>query len=120
MKPRSILTISPWILLPLRGIRGVSLLAVILIVGCAPVVAPSPAEPEASVQEAAPATELPVPTPTQSQPLVIATDVLPTVEPVEPPQPVATSRGPNLEAIDPATVSLASGDLQLVEFFRFT
>jgi hypothetical protein len=34
--------------------------------------------------------------------------------------PAATSRGPNLEATDPATVSLASGGLQLVEFFRFT
>lgn len=36
------------------------------------------------------------------------------------PLPVATSRGPNLEATDPSTVSLASGQLQLVEFFRFT
>ena len=35
-------------------------------------------------------------------------------------QAVATSRGPNLEATDPATVSLASGQLQLIEFFRFT
>lgn len=35
-------------------------------------------------------------------------------------QAVATSRGPNLEATDPTTVSLASGQLQLVEFFRFT
>ncbi|MBI5824360.1 MAG: hypothetical protein HZB18_10060 [Chloroflexi bacterium] len=35
-------------------------------------------------------------------------------------QAVATSRGPNLEATDPAMVSLASGQLQLVEFFRFT
>ncbi len=34
--------------------------------------------------------------------------------------PVATSRGPDLHATDPATVSLASGQLQLVEFFRFT
>jgi hypothetical protein len=34
--------------------------------------------------------------------------------------PVATSRGPNLEATDPGTVSLASGGLQFVEFFRFT
>ncbi|MBI5352618.1 MAG: hypothetical protein HZB50_08295 [Chloroflexi bacterium] len=33
---------------------------------------------------------------------------------------VATSRGPDLEATDPTTVSLASGQLQLVEFFRFT
>ena len=35
-------------------------------------------------------------------------------------QPVATSRGPNLEATDPTTVNLSSGGLQLVEFFRFT
>ena len=34
--------------------------------------------------------------------------------------PVATSRGPDLHATDPATVSLASGGLQFVEFFRFT
>jgi hypothetical protein len=34
--------------------------------------------------------------------------------------PIATSRGPDLEATDPSTVSLASGQLQLVEFFRFT
>jgi hypothetical protein len=35
-------------------------------------------------------------------------------------QVVPTSRGPNLEATDPATVALSSGQLQLVEFFRFT
>lgn len=35
-------------------------------------------------------------------------------------QVVPTSRGPNLEATDPTTVALASGQLQLVEFFRFT
>jgi hypothetical protein len=35
-------------------------------------------------------------------------------------QAVATSRGPNLEAIDPTTVQLASGGVQLIEFFRFT
>jgi hypothetical protein len=34
-------------------------------------------------------------------------------------QAVATSRGPNLEATDPKTVSMASGGLQLVEFFEF-
>ena len=33
--------------------------------------------------------------------------------------PVATSRGPNLEATDPKTVSMASGGLQFVEFFEF-
>jgi hypothetical protein len=36
------------------------------------------------------------------------------------PLPVVTSRGPELHASDPATVRLASGGLQLVEFFRFT
>ncbi len=35
-------------------------------------------------------------------------------------QPAATSRGPELHATDPAIVSLASGQLQFVEFFRFT
>ncbi|MBI5932582.1 MAG: hypothetical protein HY867_02650, partial [Chloroflexi bacterium] len=35
-------------------------------------------------------------------------------------QTVATSRGPELHATDPTTVKLASGQLQLVEFFRFT
>lgn len=44
------------------------------------------------------------------------------VSPTDLPAPlvVATSRGPNLEATDPTTVNLASGQLQLVEFFRFT
>ena len=40
--------------------------------------------------------------------------------PAPSPLPIATSRGPELHATDPATVSLASGGLQLVEFFRFT
>jgi hypothetical protein len=34
--------------------------------------------------------------------------------------PIATSRGLALHATDPATVNLASGTLQLIEFFRFT
>lgn len=36
------------------------------------------------------------------------------------PVAIVTSRGDKLEATDPATVSLASGGIQLVEFFRFT
>ena len=52
------------------------------------------------------ATQPPTDTPTQAS--------LPTL------LPVATSRGPNLEATDPTTVNLASGQLQFVEFFRFT
>jgi hypothetical protein len=34
--------------------------------------------------------------------------------------PAATSRGPELHATDPTTVSLATGQLHFVEFFRFT
>jgi hypothetical protein len=33
--------------------------------------------------------------------------------------PIATSRGPELEATDPTTVNMASGGLQFVEFFEF-
>jgi hypothetical protein len=109
MKPRSILTIS--------------LLTVILLVSCAPAATPAPTQPEAPVQPTATVTELPVepsPLPTEGQPSVAATEASPTEAPTEVPQPLATSRGPNLEATNPETVSLASGDLQLVEFFRYT
>ena len=34
--------------------------------------------------------------------------------------PAATSRGPELHATDPTTVTLAAGQLHFVEFFRFT
>jgi len=76
-----------------------------------------------------------LPTPTAFEPAVpTSTDfssIMPTIEaatqiqaPTEAPPatllPVATSRGPDLEATDPTTVSLASGGLQFVEFFRFT
>ena len=84
------------------------LVAVLLTVSCAPAVTSPPAVPSV---EAVPATDAPTPAATVSAPTQ-------TVE-VEV-QAVATSRGPNLEATDPATVSLASGQLQLVEFFRFT
>jgi hypothetical protein len=47
-------------------------------------------------------------------------DSLNSATPAPTAQAVATSRGPNLEAIDPTTVSLASGGVQFVEFFRFT
>jgi len=44
----------------------------------------------------------------------------PTEAPASTPPPLATSRGPDLHATDPSTVSLASGQMQFVEFFRFT
>ncbi len=84
-----------------------SLIAV-LVASCAPAANPTLAPVPNTNQ--APATNLPDGSTPQAQ----AT--------VEAPSPVAaaTSRGPNLEATDPSTVSLASGSLQLVEIFRYT
>ncbi len=57
-------------------------------------------------------------------PIIVELTVTPIVDLTATPAPtvqaVATSRGPNLEATDPTTVSLASGGVQFVEFFRFT
>jgi hypothetical protein len=110
MKPNSFLTIG--------------LLAVLCLAACAPAASPTPAQPEATVppveQVAQPTaslspgpTEIIQPQPTQPEPPATET-------PAAAPQAIATSRGPDLESTDPATVSLASGELQLVEFFRYT
>ena len=88
------------------------LIAIFLLSACAPA-APSPT----TVPESVPPTEAEAAAPTPPEVAPEATAVPPTEAPV---QAVATSRGPNLEATDPTTVSLASGQLQLVEFFRFT
>lgn len=85
----------------------VSLIAAIALSSCAPAAASAPLEPTAS-EAAIPATAAP------------ADSSAPEATAVVPVQAVATSRGPNLEATDPSTVNLASGQLQLVEFFRFT
>jgi hypothetical protein len=50
----------------------------------------------------------------------VYTDSLSSATPPPTVQAVATSRGPNLEATDPTSVSLASGGVLFVEFFRFT
>lgn len=86
----------------------VSLVAVLLASSCAPAETSPPAIPALPTLESLPATTAPetnIPAPTDTSPAV---------------QAAATSRGPNLEATDPTTVNLASGQLQLVEFFRFT
>lgn len=91
----------------------IGLLAVLLASACAPAAtSPTPA-PTAAV----PTVSRPTATLAPTQPEVAADA---TVTPTEAALPVATSRGPELEATDPTTVSLASGGLQLVEFFRFT
>ena len=66
-----------------------------------------------------------MPQPAEVEPSAAALDeVQPTLDLTATPpvdvQPAATSRGPDLEATDPSTVSLASGQVQFVEFFRFT
>jgi hypothetical protein len=83
----------------------------VIVVSCSPTTAPiADSVPQASVP-----TEASVPQSTATvEPTVAASTQIAEV------QPIATSRGPNLEATDPVAVSLASGQLQLVEFFRFT
>lgn len=92
----------------------VSLIAALGLSSCAPAVSSPSAAP---VDTLIPATAAPA---DSSTPEAIASpqEAAPT-QPAEV-QAVATSRGPNLEATDPASVNLASGQLQLVEFFRFT
>jgi hypothetical protein len=71
----------------------------------------------ASCAPSLPAQEIPVPI----EAIPTLTDLAPSTESMQSvPLPSITARGPDLEASDPASVSLASGGLQLVEFFRFT
>jgi len=91
---------------------ALGLVAVLLTASCAPAVTSPPVAPTV---EAVPATAAPADTSAHE-----ATASAPTQSAEVEVQAIATSRGPDLEATDPATVSLASGQLQLVEFFRFT
>jgi hypothetical protein len=103
------------ILVKPRLISKLSLLA-LLLVSCAPAAVTTESPP----QPVAPVTVEPSATPVPSG----ATEGSAVEEPTEvaawTPLSIATSRGPDLEATDPSTVSLASGGLQFVEFFRFT
>ena len=91
------------------------LLAVLALSACAPTVSsPTPQPLPASATPAqSDATAPSAPTQPEVQPEASAT-----FAPIA--LPVATSRGPDLHATDPAAVTLAAGQLQLVEFFRFT
>ena len=92
------------------------LIVVFLISACAPAASSPTSAPESVPPTRAEASSPTVPAPTQPEVQPEATAAV-TEAPV---QFVPTSRGPNLEASDPTTVSLVSGQLQLVEFFRFT
>lgn len=91
-----------------RRILPILLLSAILLAACAP-----------ATGTALPGTTADSPLPPSALPLE-STASVPTEAVVPSPVPAATSRGPDLHATDPGTVSLASGGLQLVEFFRFT
>ena len=89
------------------------LLLALLMAACAPAATSTPLPSQAAaVEPTAPALQ----EPTAGQAPAMQETSVPTAEAL----PVATSRGPDLHATDPTTVSLASGGLQLVEFFRFT
>ncbi|HLA07586.1 MAG TPA: hypothetical protein VJ022_09095 [Anaerolineales bacterium] len=89
-------------------------LVAVLMTACAPAATqPPPAPPVAALPSATPIQPLAF---TPQPILSVATEG----SAVEEPLPVATSRGPDLEATDPTTVNLASGQYQFVEFFRFT
>ncbi|MBI5952703.1 MAG: hypothetical protein HY865_13685 [Chloroflexi bacterium] len=95
------------------------LVAALTVVSCSPTAAPiaSPSGAVDSAPQASAPTAALAPQPTApAEPTAAVPTQAAEVQPV----PVPTSRGPKLEATDPATVSLASGQLQLVEFFRFT
>ncbi|HET7144928.1 MAG TPA: hypothetical protein VFI68_12995 [Anaerolineales bacterium] len=88
---------------------AIGLVTALALSSCAPAVLTATNLPkEVSTLQVLPATAVPVDPAT------------PEATVVEPVQAIATSRGPNLEATDPSTVDLAAGQLQLIEFFRFT
>ena len=95
--------------------RRVRLSLVLLTVFLAACAAGTPTVVPEAPQAAQPSATLPPATDSSAQATTAPTEGLAATA-----VPVATSRGPDLHATDPSTVKLASGGLQLVEFFRFT
>jgi hypothetical protein len=95
-------------------------LLAVFVASCTPAAIETAAPVASTVIQ--PTATFPPPVPTvdiSAQPTASVTEI-PTEAIAPTAIPVATSRGPNLEATDPTTVDLASGQLQFVEFFRFT
>lgn len=107
-----------------RSILTTGLLAILWVAACAPAASPTPVAPEVTAQPTLQEVQPTVPPASihteAVQPQPASTEVPATKAPAEVPLVAATSRGPELESTDPSTVSLASGELQLVEFFRYT
>jgi hypothetical protein len=93
----------------------------VFLAACAPAESTATSAAPTAVEPSVAPSPTPLVNPTASADLAPTdtVDVLSATPSIEA-QPVATSRGPNLEATDPTTVNFASGGLQLVEFFRFT
>ncbi len=88
------------------------LFGVFLLSACTPATTtPAPAEPaQLPEPSSAPTAEI-------SAPAVLTEEALsPNAEPIV---VIPTSRGNQLEATDPTTVNIASGEPQLIEFFAF-
>ena len=96
------------------SLRATLCLLAVLFAACAPApVTESPAQSAPPVVGIAPSA-----TPVVVVPTFEAATQAPVAD-VPTALPIATSRGPHLEATDPKTVSMASGNLQFVEFFEF-
>ena len=91
----------------LRLFLALSLFVVLLASACTSAGTEDPSQPLVDIPSSTPEVAIQPPMDLTATPPVDA-------------QPVATSRGPDLHATDPATVSLAAGQLHFVEFFRFT
>lgn len=94
----------------------------LLLAACAPATAPQITQSEAPVRADAAAAKPAATQPTsQEAPTVNAVTDVPAAMPTEAPTAAPTKKPvkTELEATDPATVQLAAGKPQLVEFFAF-
>ena len=90
----------------------VFLLVMLFLAACsnsAPLTSPAEAVGEAT----------PVADPASNQPVAEASPTEASPDPAAPAEVVKPTPRPDLHASDPSTISLASGQLQLVEFFAF-
>lgn len=108
--------------LSLSGAIGTGLvLFAVLVAACAPATSTPASSPTVEPSIAPSSTPFTEVTPSVDLTATYTLELLSATPPSDAqPIGVATSRGPKLEATNPTTVNLASGGLQLVEFFRFT
>jgi hypothetical protein len=105
-----------------KTLLTLGLLVAFVLAACTPTAPAPPPAPTTAVEPAAPAQD-PAPEAEAEPPTAVpVAEEAPPAEseaPVEEPAVVVTPRGNDLEATDPNTVNLASGEPQLIEFFAF-